>query len=211
MDKREYSHIFVFIVIMLRHHIKCLLKWVFISIRYAYLELPIDFKEVCASIFQHRVATFKPRIMKNKAFVLVITTQTEEQTVIQQAFGAYGIKVDTLMTLFDFYVESYLKDQGPYYRPNHILVDLSMGYQPALDIIFFLKTFAQTRHIPVSVYSEHESACIGQCLEQNGVDSLLVKSSSWRVLTNLFVQAYPQLAGQLLLDKSTSYTEVFAA
>ncbi|WP_345270507.1 hypothetical protein [Nibrella viscosa] len=117
--------------------------------------------------------------MEISTCLLVITSNPEDLLQIRRSFAKEQLLVEGLTTMFDFYVEQYLSQMSENRLFSHILLDLDMGYQPALDIVSLLKRHPLTRHIPLTVYSQYQSACLIRLVEEYGVNTYLVRSYGW--------------------------------
>ncbi|GAA4401735.1 hypothetical protein GCM10023187_16200 [Nibrella viscosa] len=128
--------------------------------------------------------------MEISTSVLVITNRPQEIAQIKRSFASRQIAVHSLVTMFDSYVADYLNQHNTTAAYSHVLLDLDMGYQPAIDILRLLKTHSSTTQIPVLVYSLYQSSSIVQYLERNGADLYFVKSAGWPSLVKTFSRLY---------------------
>ncbi|GAA4460296.1 hypothetical protein GCM10023189_35200 [Nibrella saemangeumensis] len=113
--------------------------------------------------------------------------------------------------MFDFLVEDYLNHQEVSISFSHILLDLDMGYQPAIDIICLLRRHRLTRHIPITVYSQYQSACIVRRVEESGVDAYLVRSFSWAYMARVFREIHLRVSESGESDGPSGYKKRLAA
>ncbi|GAA4404261.1 hypothetical protein GCM10023187_21320 [Nibrella viscosa] len=117
--------------------------------------------------------------MENTTPILAITGNPNDQARLVKALHQHGIIVTGLFTLFacvaQAYLDSQLQDIG--LPPTHILIDLDMGYQPAIDIVSVLQQHTLTAQVPIIVYSQYGSDCLLELLDAQGVTAYIHRTT----------------------------------
>ncbi|GAA4420154.1 hypothetical protein GCM10023187_55140 [Nibrella viscosa] len=141
--------------------------------------------------------------MKNMKSILLINADETEQQKMKRACQLQGLTMVGLLTLFDFIVTAHLDLHviDPDVLPCHIVVDLDMGYQPALDIIQAIRQHPCTCHIPITVYSQYGSACIMQRVAECGVQAFVVRPARWETLAKEIGRLVSATSDNLVLDR----------
>lgn len=136
----------------------------------------------------------------NKPFALVIEDDRDTVALFRHVLDIAGYKTEVCMD------GSLALERLRTARPDIILLDLNLPGIPGRNILRFLSSVEELKHIPTVIVTGYSE--LAQGLETE-TDLILMKPVSMEQLTNLMVRLRPIQAGAVLVDPRDTLTGLY--